>query len=61
MKRVKIVHTPDQHGTGKDSPRCTCKGKTGDLVAVFTDGVAIVNLDAGGRVGLPFSCLRELQ
>lgn len=59
-KRVKVVTKPPLHGTGKGSGKCTCKGRTGELLNVFTDGVAIVKLDSGGRVGLPFNCIKEL-
>jgi hypothetical protein len=63
MKRVKIIRTPAKHGLGRDGKRvtpCTCRGLTGTLVSVFDDGTAVVRLDRGGRVGLPFACLKEL-
>ena len=61
MQRVEIVHTPELHGKGKDSPRCTCKGLTGVVQTAFPDGIAIVKLDKGGRVGIPYNCLREIR
>jgi len=61
MKRVKVIIKPPMHGSGKDSPSCTCRGRTGELQTVHTDGIAIVRFDkSGGRAGIPFSCLREI-
>ena len=60
MKRVKVIKKPELHSTGDHSPKCTCRGKTGTLENVHTDGLAIVHFDKGGRAGIPFGCLKEL-
>lgn len=59
-RRVKITGTPVLHGTGKGSRPCSCKGKTGVLIHVVTEGnskLAFVRLDKGGRVGVPLDNL----
>ena len=60
LRRVKVIKKPELHSTGDHSPKCTCKGQTGTIETVHTDGIAVVRLDSGGRIGVPFGCLKEL-
>lgn len=61
LQRVKVVKKPDLHGTGKGSGPCRCKGQTGVVQTVFPDGLAIIRLDQGGRVGIPYGCLKDIK
>lgn len=61
MKRYKVAIKPPEHATGDNSPKCTCRGKTGVVELVHTDGIAIVRFDKGGRAGISFNCLKEIK
>lgn len=62
--RVKIVKTPSQHASGKDSGPCTCKGQTGTvslIERVGHDTLVMISLDKKGQVGVPLGDIVALK